>query len=127
MRNISFMFTTKQVRARKKTVTRRVGWRNLKPGALLRGVEKGMGLKVGEKVVTLAVIRVLSVRMEKLSRMIDDPAYGFGECEREGFGDHSSLRLPSAFVDYFCASHRGCSKDSEITRVEFEYVDAESG
>lgn len=52
MKNISFMLTTEQVRTRIKTVTRRMGWRNSKPGDVLCGVEKGMGLKAGEKIVS---------------------------------------------------------------------------
>lgn len=71
MRNISFMLTTQQVRDRQKTVTRRLGWRNLKAGELLCGVEKGMGLKAGEKIIRLAVIRVVGVRFEPLRRMTD--------------------------------------------------------
>lgn len=123
MRNISFMLTTSQVRARTKRVTRRLGWRNLKPGDLLCGVEKGMGLKAGEKIVRLAVIRVVSVRFEPLRCMTEDADYGLAECELEGFGDHPTLRWPSAFVEFFCGSHRGCTPDTEVTRIEFEYVD----
>jgi len=123
MRNISFMLTKEQIRDRTKTVTRRLGWTKLKPGEMLRGVEKGMGLKAGEKVRPLATIRVVSVRAEPLSAMITDPDYGFDECAREGFGDHPSLQWPSEFVRFFCGSHRGCTPDTIITRIEFEYVD----
>jgi hypothetical protein len=123
MRNISFMLTTQQVVERKKTVTRRLGWLHLKPGTLLRGVEKGMGLKKGEKVRALATIRVVSVRSEPLSAMLVDPAYGLTECVKEGFGDHPSLHLPQNFAEFFCASHRGCTLETPATRIEFEYVD----
>lgn len=122
MRNISFMLTTGQIRARTKTVTRRVGWAKLAPGQLLRGVEKCMGLKAGEKVKELAVIRVVSVRREPLMAMTDDLDYGFNECVKEGFGDHHSLRWPTQFVDFFCDSHRGCTPATLVTRIEFEYV-----
>ena len=123
MRNISFMLTRPQVLARTKTVTRRLGWRNLKRGDLLSGVEKGMGLKAGEKVVRLATIRVVDVRVEPLRLMLDDLDYGFEECAKEGFGDHASLRYPSEFVPFFCGSHKGCTPDTEVTRIEFEYLD----
>ena len=123
MRNISFMLTTQQVRERRKTVTRRLGWQKLKPGDMLRGVEKGMGLKKGEKVRPIATIRVVSVRSEPLALMLSDPEYGMAECIKEGFGDHPTLRLPRAFAEFFCASHRGCTLDTLATRIEFEYVD----
>jgi hypothetical protein len=123
MRNISFMLTQQQIRARTKTVTRRVGWGALKAGDMLRGVEKGMGLKAGEKVKPLATIRVVSVRAEPLSAMTANLDYGFDECAKEGFGEDPSLRWPSEFVKFFCGSHRGCTPDTVVTRIEFEYVD----
>jgi hypothetical protein len=88
MRNISFMLTQQQILARTKTVTRRVGWAKLKAGDLLRGVEKGMGLKSGEKVRPFATFRVVSVRAEPLSAMTTDLDYGFVECRKEGFSGH---------------------------------------
>lgn len=123
MRNISFMLTKEQVRNRTKTVTRRMGWKHIKVGDVLRGVEKGMGLKPGEKIVPLCTIRVIDARPEPLNRMTADLDYGFDECRKEGFGDHATLQWPSEFVDFFCASHKGCTRDSEITRIEFEYLD----
>jgi hypothetical protein len=123
MRNISFMLTKDQVRNRSKTVTRRMGWRNLKAGDVLGGVEKGMGLKAGEKVVRIATIRVLNARPEPLRRLLDDPEYGKAECVKEGFGDDPILSMPEAFVEFFCRSHRGCTLDAAPTRIEFEYLD----
>lgn len=123
MRNISFMLTQQPIRERTKTVTRRLGWKQLKGGELLQGVEKGMGLKAGEKVVPLATIRVVSARPEALSAMTADVEYGLAECAKEGFGDHPALRWPSAFVEFFCNSHKGCTPETIVTRIEFEYVD----
>lgn len=123
MRNMSFMLTTAQVRERTKTVTRRTGWKGLQPGQELRAVEKGMGLKAGERIVTMATIRVVSVRPEPLSAMINDTDYGLAECEREGFGNHPTLRWPSQFVEFFCNSHRGCTPTTVVQRIEFEYLD----
>lgn len=122
MRNISFMLTTEQVRNRTKTVTRRLGWKNLKPGDLLQGVEKGMGLKAGEKIVRLCTIRIIDVRAEPLDRLTAEPAYGTDECRKEGFGDHPTLSRPAEFVKFFCASHKGCKPDSTVTRIEFQYI-----
>lgn len=123
MRNISFALTTDQVLAATKTVTRRLGWTFLNAGDQLRPVRKCMGLRPGEKLDVLRdPIRVVSVRREPLRRMIDDVEYGLVECRLEGFGDHPQYRWPSAFVEFFCASHRPCTPDFVITRIEFEYV-----
>lgn len=132
MRNMSFALTTEQVRARQKTVTRRLGWTFLKPGDRIRAVVKCQGLKKGEKVEPLAVLRVVDVRREPLRRLLDEIGYGFRECEREGFPNAS----PPAFVAFFCGSHRWptlymdghvhepsrpCTPDDEVTRIEFVY------
>jgi hypothetical protein len=115
---MSFMLTTEQYRNRTKTVTRRLGWQFLKPGAILNGVEKGMGLKKGEKVVKLGQHQVVSVRREPLRTMLDDLAYGTEECQKEGFPDMT----PQQFVEMFCQSHRGCEPGTVVTRIEFEYL-----
>lgn len=121
MRNISFSLTTQQFRARTKDVTRRMGWINLKVGERLMGCEKCMGRKSYEPLVRLGVIEVVNVRREKLSLMTENLSYGFQEVEREGFGVH--MKWPSAFVAFFCNSHTGCTPESEITRIEFKYID----
>ncbi|UEC05470.1 ASCH domain-containing protein [Burkholderia vietnamiensis] len=123
MRNISFMLTPGQILDGSKTVTRRLGWLHLRPGDLLQGVEKGMGLRKGEKVQRLRTIRVVDVRPEALSAMTADPEYGRAECVREGFGNHPELREPAAFVTFFCRTHRGCRPETTVTRIAFEYVD----
>ena len=84
MRRISFALTTPQFKARTKTVTRRLGWRDLQPGDELMAVEKCMGIKKGEKQKELGVIRVVSIRLERLDRMLE-PEYGFVETKAEGF------------------------------------------
>lgn len=123
VRNISFALTTDQVLAGTKTVTRRLGWLNLKPGDLLRPVRKGMGLRPGEKIEQLRPpIRVVSVKRERLKQMVDDIDYGIEECKREGFGDDPRLCWPTQFVDFFCRTHKGCMPESEVTRIEFEYT-----
>lgn len=115
-RNISFALTTQQVRDRTKTVTRRMGWENLKQGEVLCAVVKSQGLKKGEKVERLAMIQVVGVRREFLDRMTADEGYGKEECRKEGFPPD-----PAAFVEKFCASHKGCRPDSFVTRIEFTY------
>ena len=116
MRNMSFSLTTDQVRARMKTVTRRLGWRSLKPGDRIRAIVKGQGLKKGEKVQPLAVLLITSVRRERLSKMISDPGYGSVEVVLEGFRGTA----PAAFVAMFCEAN-GCQRGVFVTRIEFEY------
>jgi hypothetical protein len=117
MRNISFTFTTPQVKARAKTVTRRQGWADLKAGDLLCAIEKGRGLAKGEKVKKLCVIRVLNVRPEPLGQLLVRPAYGKREVVLEGFPDLT----PVEYVQRYCQSHRGCKPESTVTRIEFAY------
>lgn len=112
MRNMSFMLTTEQIKNRTKCVTRRMGWGFLKPGDLVQAVEKGMGLKKGEKIKKLCVIRIKSNTPMEL--------YGIDEYEviDEGFPGRS----PLWFVHMFCKSHKGCFANSLVNRIEFEYV-----
>jgi hypothetical protein len=123
MRNMSFALTTPQVRAKTKTVTRRLGWKNLKPGTLLQPVVNGMGLKKGERVETIGgPIRIVRVRRERLFvRGFDghDARYGRMEAAREGFLHHTSY---GEFVDFYIA-HNGGPRSQTVTRIEFEYVE----
>ena len=111
MRLMSFSMTEQAVRDRTKSVTRRLGWKNLRTGEELRAVRKVMGRKHGEPIVDLARIRVVSVRREPLSDI------GDADVEREGYPG----RTASWFVDKFCDA-MGCSENTEVTRIEFEYV-----
>lgn len=122
-RLISFSKTTAQIRDRSKTVTRRAGWLWLVEQAptpehpiRLTGVEKGMGLKKGEKVVRLTDILVTSATREPLSRMLDEPAYGDAEARREGFPEWTG----AAFVEFYCREMR-VRPDQAVTRIEFTY------
>lgn len=114
MRLISFKLTTDQIRQRTKTVTRRVGWRNLKAGDVLMGVVTCMGLKKGEAVEKLGAIRVVDVRREPLAAIIDEP----GGAAREGFPELTEAE----FVAMFCR-HMKCDPSIEVTRIEFAYTD----
>lgn len=122
MRNMSFAMTTEQIQNRTKTVTRRMGWKNLEPGTLVRAVRKGMGLKKGEKVEELAIIRIKDVRQDRLLNLLDEIEYGIEEVKREGLVDHPIVKgSPWTFVDWFAETHH-CDVDSAVTRIEFEYV-----
>lgn len=116
------MLTEDQVVNRTKWVTRRKDWLDLKPGELLQGVRKGMGLKKGEEIVKLAIIVVTDVRREALNRLILDAKYGFAETTAEGFPPGNPKHWPSEFVKMFLASHKGVYADSLITRIAFRYV-----
>lgn len=118
MRNISYSLTEPQFLDHSKDVTRRMGWKMLKVGDRLQGCRKCMGRKPGEPLVKLGVVEVVSVRREKLRVMTDNLNYGFAECKREGFPNMT----PRQFVEFFCASHKGCTRNTVITRIEFKYV-----
>jgi hypothetical protein len=109
---MSFALTTDQFKAQSKTVTRRLGWKGLKPGTRLMGCTKCQGLKPGEQLERLGEIEVVSVRREPLQDITQE------DVEREGFPE---LR-PSEFVGMFC-SHMGCEQWEDVTRIEFRYVD----
>lgn len=111
MRLISFGMTLQQFEDGSKDVTRRLGWRTLEPGTLLRAVHKVMGFRKGERPRTLGVIRVVSVRRELLSHIACYPA---NETAREGFPDLE----PWEFVLMFCKAQR-CDRDQLVTRIEF--------
>lgn len=115
-RNMSFALTTQKVLDEVKDVTRRLGWADLKPGELFWAVEKGMGLKPGEKIRRLKLCRCKSNRPERLERML---SFGYGRVEatREGF----PAMTGAGFVRMFC-DHMKVKPDQVVSRIEFEYV-----
>lgn len=117
-RNISFAMTTRQFLDGTKTVTRRLGWENLRAGDELCAIEKGQGLKKGEKVKRLGMIRVINVRREPLDLIATDLVYGRCEVDREGFPGMGI----NEFVMFFVRGHKGCTPQSIITRIEFKRV-----
>lgn len=110
-RNMSFFLTTRQIRERTKTVTRRLKWMNLRAGDIVNAVVKAMGLRPGEKMQKLAEIRIVSVRREAPT-LCDD-----ADAAREGFPEKTGKE----FIDLFC-KHMGGGPDQIVTRIEFEYV-----
>jgi len=117
MRNMSFAMTDVQIRNRVKTVTRRLGWVDVYPGEKLRAVAKSQGLRKGEKVEVLAVVRVVSVRREPLADLNRQP-YGEVEVVLEGF----PFLKPHEFIYCFRRAYR-CGEDAVVTRIAFEYVE----
>ena len=80
-RRMSCAITVDAVRTRTKTETRRHvdSWRTLTAGDRLTLIEKGMGLKKGDRQVKLADVVVTNVRVEPLSAMTEEA------CTAEGF------------------------------------------
>jgi len=112
-RNISFALTTEQFKNRTKTVTRRKGWKNLKAGDILMGCEKCMGLKPGEKIQRLGLIRVIDARREVLFAITND------DVAREGFPGKDR----KWFIDMFIREMKPKALHlTMVTRIEFEYL-----
>ncbi len=110
-RLMSFTMTTAQFLDGSKTVTRRLKWNFLKPGDILQGVEKAMGLKKGQKIKRFGLIRVVSVRKEPLNAITQH------DCILEGFPNLS----PKQFTHMLC-EHYGISPDTPVNRIEFEHL-----
>jgi hypothetical protein len=108
---MSFFLTEPQLLDGTKTVTRRLGWKLLKPETQLLAVNKCQGLKPGEKARILATVEVVSVRQERLDAITQE------DCAREGF-PHMS---PREFVTMFCR-HMKCQPETVVTRIEFRKV-----
>lgn len=115
MRQMSFSLTTAQMRDRSKTVTRRLGWAKLQPGTTLMAIERGMGLKKGERVVPIHPIRVLDVRREPLDALLGW-VYGPAELVLEGFPGMD----PCAFLAL--PSFARLSPSTLVTRIHFEHL-----
>lgn len=112
-RRMSFSKTVAQMRARTKTVTRRLGWTFLKKGDRVTAVEKTMGLRKGEKQVVLGDIEVVDVRRERLVDVTQE------DCAAEGFPDLG----PKGFVELFCAmGGPGTGTETAVTRIEFKHL-----
>jgi len=106
--------TTDQIRNQTKTVTRRLGWRFLKPGDILNACVKCQGLKKGEKVERICQIRVISVERVEIREIntVEVPLEGFPDMDRVDF------------INMFCKMNN-CNWHTWITRIEFEYLEEE--
>ena len=111
-RNMSFAMTTAQFLACTKTVTRRTGWLFLKPGDTVMGVEKGQGIPKGGKVKRLGLVRIVSVRRERLNAITQD------DVVKEGY----PLMMCEEFIAMYCDHNKAKSTDT-VTRIEFDYLD----
>lgn len=119
-RNISCFYTQDQIRNRTKWVTRRLGWRTLKVGEILNACVKCQGLGKGGKMERICQIRVRDVTFERLDTMVNNASYGDKEATLEGFPEMTGEQ----FVTMFCL-HMKCTRDTVVTRIEFEYLNEE--
>jgi len=94
-------------------VRRTFGFKNLKPGDLMKAAVRTQG-QLG---VTTKIIRVVSVRTETLSKMEHEPDYGRQEARLEGFPQMSGAE----FVSCFCRRFKVVPA-TPVTRIEFTYV-----
>jgi hypothetical protein len=112
-RLMSVSLTEQQVRDRTKLVTRRLGWLTLEPGDTLTLCRKVMGRKKGEPLVRIVDVDVMSVRRERLDAITAQ------DVDLEGFPGMT----PAEFIEFFCGSHKGCTPDTEVTRIEWRWAD----
>lgn len=109
---MSVSLTEQAVVERRKTVTRRPGWRFLRPGDRLTLCRKVMGRKPGEPLVRLAEVEVVSVRVEPLYRISN------ADVQREGFAGWTAEQ----FIEFF-REHIGLCRWDNVTRIEWRYLE----
>jgi hypothetical protein len=114
-RLMSVALTEPQVRARTKTVTRRAGWLMLRAGDKLTLCPKVMGFRRGQHPERIVDVEIVSVRREPLNAITE------ADVIAEGFPEMT----PGEFVSFFCGTHKGCTPDTDVTRIEWRYLDAE--
>jgi hypothetical protein len=117
-RLMSVAFTEDAVRERRKTVTRRIGWKHVKVGDTLTLCRKVMGRRKGEPLVRIAEVEVIDVRRERLDRLTKLPMYGTAEMKREGFPG----MIPAAFIRRYFTDAQRVQPDAEVTRIEWRYL-----
>jgi hypothetical protein len=110
---MSFNLTKKQMYARIKDVTRRLGWDFLKAGDIVMACEKCQGLKKGEKIVRIYPIKIISVTNQPLYYITKE------EVKREGF----PYMTADEFISMFTKEMK-CHWTQKVNRIEFkEYKD----
>ena len=120
-RNMSFAMTTQQFQDRTKTVTRRFGWWFLNPGDIVMGVEKSMGLKKGEKIKHLGLIRIVSTNRESIFDVTRE------DCIKEGFPDFYPDDFIDMMSDHYPKRIFRPPLGDMINRIEFKYMEKKDG
>lgn len=117
---MSFRLTIPQMRDQSKTLTTRMPetWKTLMPGTKLWAVEQVMGLKKGDKVTRIGIIRVTRVCIEPLDQMTNN------DCVLEGFPE----MVPAQFIQML-SEHYGYKFCAEtfVRRIWFEHLTIENG
>ena len=113
-RLMSVSVTEQAVRERRKTVTRRLGWRFLKAGDHLTLCRKVQGRKPGEPLVRLAEVEVVSVRRVRLLVMADE------DVAREAVPGLENIPARD-WVAWFAATF-GIARTDEVTRIAWRYL-----
>ncbi len=93
-----------------------MGWRGLRAGDRLTLCREVMGRRRADRhvepLVRIVDVEVLAVGRERLDAITAD------EVVAEGFPEMT----PEQFVEFFCDSHRGCTPDSTVTRIQWRYL-----
>lgn len=123
---MSVSHTEAAVRDRTKTVTRRLGWRALKPGDHLTLCRKVMGRRPGEPLLRIAEVEVVSVGREWLTDITSE------DVSREGVAPEVYAPLdehaptcrtcgPLAWAEWFARTMR-VPLLTNVTRIEWRYL-----
>ncbi len=83
----------------------------MKPGDIVCGVKKAMGLKAGESIERLGLTRIISTHWEPLDQITADDVIRGG----------SSAWSPAQFVEML-VSHYKIQPDKPVNRIEFEHL-----
>ena len=121
MRNMSFFLTTQQMRDETKDVTRRIGWKFLKPGDLVMACVKCQGLGKGGTIERIHPIEIVSVGEEELWEIHDRPIRSarqnfvqYTETHREGFPEMTGMQFVMMFM-----KEMNCKTSTLVNRIEF--------
>lgn len=85
----------------------------LRPGDRLTLCSKVSGRRLGEPLDRIAGVEVVSVRREYLD------AITAADVSADGF----PLMTPGEFVSFLCATPHGCTAQTEISRIQWRYLD----
>lgn len=121
-RRLSCSMTVDSVIDGTKTVTRRHidSWKTLKPGDHLVLIEKGMGLKLGEKQRVLATVEIIDVRVEWLEDVNDGWA-GPNVTAEEGLPHMTAQEFVGFWLDGHGYKGHGV-EGVACRRIEWKYL-----